>query len=112
MAQYRQRCPGCVGGQAVAAVDAERFTRKAERHRRSAAEATYRANRASQNGGNQEAILEHQGDAALHTALADRSEQRAKRAIARLIAASPVRCFVCGDTGEITGNSCVGMVSA
>lgn len=85
-------------------VDAERHTRKAERHRRTAAEANYRADRASQNGGNDEAVAEHRGEAAMYTALADRSEERAKRALARLIVASPRRCFVCGDSGQITGN--------
>ena len=109
MAPYRQACPGCAGGQAVAAVDAERHTRKAERYRRTAAEAAFRADHASIEGRYEagvqgEAAEDYRGEAALYTALADRSEQRAKRALARLIEASPRRCFVCGDSGQVIGN--------
>lgn len=108
MAPYHQRCPGCSGGQAVAAADADRHTRRAEDYRRSAAECLFRAEHAAQgryeSGAQAEAAEEHRGEAALFTALADRSERRAKRAIARLIATSPKGCLVCGNTGRVKGN--------
>ena len=93
----------------MAAKDAKRHTEKAERHRMAAAEALYLANRSDhaetyENGVQAEAALDYRGEALLHASMAERSERRAKKALAKLIQTSPRSCALCGDTGRITGN--------
>lgn len=107
--KYVQACPGCAGAQAVAASDAERHTRKAEANRCLAAEARYKAEKANREGRYEqgvqvEASEDHRGEAEHYTRLAERSEERAKRALAKLIGSAPKRCHICGDTGRIEGN--------